>query len=541
MSVTIREMLNNKYFKDFKIIAGFNGTDRRIHAATVFDSPDGYKSFKGNEFVLSTGYLFIDNVDLFKEVVQYLHEHNVGGLGIKIDRYLKTLPDEIYELANDINFPIIDIPYDAPWVNIINHINSVAVNRFITSVIENTILEDIPLKPHNLKKKIDKILICLFNDIRLPISVLNLIDKSIFTYPHLFTPNKKCINYNASEEYTFDYRKETIYEKPNIVRYADLSNKNNESWLVLPVTIKGLTISKVIVWENDREIDFQGVFSLKIGIALLYVVYEHIYSMNSIEGRYYNNFLSDLINNKLDTMQKVRNSTRAFLNFSLELDDTYIGICIKQEEKNQSLYTECEKMYNTVLYKLPNTECIYGLIDDNTILILYNTAKLKNIDYELKGYLNNILNELRITLPNRGFKIGIGNVVEVLTNINKSYTEALKAIAIGTYIYPNESIISFNDLGPFGILNFEDIEKNQGAFEILSPLLNRVDSKELVDTLRAFLDCNLNYNKTAQKLFVHSNTVRYRISKIQELGGIDLEDPIERLKLEIVLRFLNEY
>lgn len=193
------------------------------------------------------------------------------------------------------------------------------------------------------------------------------------------------------------------------------------------------------------------------------------------------------------------------------------------------------------MYKLPNTECIYGLIDDNTILILYNTAKLKNIDYELKGYLNNILNELRITLPNRGFKIGIGNVVEVLTNINKSYTEALKAIAIGTYIYPNESIISFNDLGPFGILNFEDIEKNQGAFEILSPLLNRVDSKELVDTLRAFLDCNLNYNKTAQKLFVHSNTVRYRISKIQELGGIDLEDPIERLKLEIVLRFLNEY
>ena len=192
--------------------------------------------------------------------------------GIKIDRYLKTLPDEIYELANDINFPIIDIPYDAPWVNIINHINSVAVNRFITSVIENTILEDIPLKPHNLKKKIDKILICLFNDIRLPISVLNLIDKSIFTYPHLFTPNKKCINYNASEEYTFDYRKETIYEKPNIVRYADLSNKNNESWLVLPVTIKGLTISKVIVWENDREIDFQGMFSLKIGIALLYVV-----------------------------------------------------------------------------------------------------------------------------------------------------------------------------------------------------------------------------------------------------------------------------
>lgn len=216
MSITIKEMLDDKYFQGFKLIAGERGLGRLIHAATVFDSPDGYKWFKGKEFVLSTGYLFLNNTQLFSEVILFLKKHNAAGLGIKTDRYLKDIPEEIIELANEIDFPIIEVPYDEPWVDLISRINAIAINRFISSMIETVLLKDIPLRPFNLKKKVDEILICLFEDIQKPLSVLNLLDKTNFTFPSNYQPDEKYIHFQPAEDYDFSYRQDILFDKPNI-------------------------------------------------------------------------------------------------------------------------------------------------------------------------------------------------------------------------------------------------------------------------------------------------------------------------------------
>lgn len=71
MGVTVKEMLENKYFSEYKLLAGNKGLDRTIHAATVFDSPDGYRWFRGKELVLSTGYLFVNNTELLREVIVF--------------------------------------------------------------------------------------------------------------------------------------------------------------------------------------------------------------------------------------------------------------------------------------------------------------------------------------------------------------------------------------------------------------------------------------------------------------------------------------
>ncbi|MEA4845993.1 MAG: PucR family transcriptional regulator ligand-binding domain-containing protein [Clostridiaceae bacterium] len=420
MGVTVREIMEDKYFADYKLIAGRSGIDRVIHAATVFDSPDGYKWFRGKELVLTTGYLFLNNTELFKDVILFVNTKNVAGIGIKTSRYLKSIPEEIINLADFLNFPLIEIPYNVAWIDIISQINSIAINRFITRVIEKAILKDIPLRPYNLKKKVDEILKCISDEIEAPVSVLNLVDRTIFTYPNSYILNEKCINYNPTEEYDLSYRKDIICDKPNIFRFTNLENKGNGSWLVLPIIIKGLTIAKVIIWEKNVELDYYSIFALKVGIALLYELYEHIYSMNSIEGRYYDEFLSSLINNELDTKPKVRDSVNNFLNFSFNIDNSIVCVCIKQNDGNPSLYKEREKLFNTVLYKLSNAECIFGITDDNTILILYDATKFKDIFGELKNKLKKILTDLNTTLPNRGFKIGIGDVIETITNTRRA-------------------------------------------------------------------------------------------------------------------------
>ena len=287
--------------------------------------------------------------------------------------------------------------------------------------------------------------------------------------------------------------------------------------------------------------DYYNLFSLKIAIALLYELYEHIYSMNFIEGRYYDEFLYSLINGELENKQKLISCTENFLNFNLNLDSSFLCVCIKQKEGKPSLFNERERMYNTVFYKLPSNQSILGVIDDNTLAILYDTAKFIDPVEDIKKEIATILDELNYILPKRSFKAGIGEPAATVLHSKRSFMESKKAIEIGSYLYPEKSSVTFRELGPFGVLRYEDVEKKNfgSSFNVLEPLLKEEDGKELIETLKAYLENGSNCNKAAAKLYIHSNTVRYRVAKIQELCNIDLDDYVERLKLEITLRFVE--
>lgn len=283
------------------------------------------------------------------------------------------------------------------------------------------------------------------------------------------------------------------------------------------------------------------MISLKTTIALLYEVYGHIYFMSAIEGRYYDEFLVNLISGEVRTMQEVRSYISNFLNFSLNLDSSFVCVCVRQKEGRPSLFKERKKMFNKALYKLSNKECIYGITDRNTISILFDASIHNNNQDSIKEKMLRLVEEMNALLPGREFKIGIGDSVEQITMAKKSHMEARKAIEIGSYLYSDRSVLSFQDLGPFGVLRFEDVERKSfgNSFSVLTPLLEEENSSELLETLKVYLECNQNFSKAASMLFIHTNTVRYRINKIQEICNFDLDDYVERLKIEITLRFIE--
>ncbi|MDN5311476.1 MAG: PucR family transcriptional regulator, purine catabolism regulatory protein, partial [Thermoanaerobacteraceae bacterium] len=63
--------------------------------------------------------------------------------------------------------------------------------------------------------------------------------------------------------------------------------------------------------------------------------------------------------------------------------------------------------------------------------------------------------------------------------------------------------------------------------------------ENLLNTLRVYLDCTGKHNMAAEKLFIHRNTLNYRLNKIREILDCDLNDPSTRLRLEIGLKIAN--
>lgn len=542
MGVKIGEILKTSFFKDYYLIAGAKGLDRETQAVALFDAPDGYKWFKGKELVLSSGYMFHDNIDLFKDVIVFLHKKNSTGMAIKKDRYLKEIPNEIISLCNELGFPLINVPYNAAWIDIINAVNSIAMNRYITYINDKKNADKFLLRSDNFHKKIEKTVINLSEEINYCISVIDILEKEIFTYPKDCTLSEDNISFNREDDFPFSYQKEVLCDKLNIYRIRNIEDENRCPFIIMPIVIKGVTISKLIVWEKCNEIDYYDLFSLRLTYLLLLEIYEQIYLMNSFERRFYDDLIRALIDKELDTKEKLIKAINNIQDFKLNIEDKFICICIKQDENNPSFYNSREEISNTFLLNIPRDRSIFGILDNNTIVLVYDVEEYNdNIVGSVKKYFEPIFRQIKNAFSDREIKLGMGDVVEDICSIGKSYIGALKSVDIGPYIYPDKEMVAFEDLGPFGLLRLQNIQrKNFGSnFSKIYPLLKEPNSEELISTLQVYLESESNCNIAAKKLYIHSNTVRYRISKIQQICNINLEDPIERLKTEITLKFID--
>ena len=127
-------------------------------------------------------------------------------------------------------------------------------------------------------------------------------------------------------------------------------------------------------------------------------------------------------------------------------------------------------------------------------------------------------NELRIKTV-----IGIGTVAEHLRELADSYKEAQTAIDVGKVFDTEKSIINYENLG-IGRLIYQLPTTLCEIF--LSEVFkkNSIDSldQETLFTINKFFENNLNVSETSRKLFVHRNTLVYRLEKIKKLTGLDL-------------------
>jgi len=127
-------------------------------------------------------------------------------------------------------------------------------------------------------------------------------------------------------------------------------------------------------------------------------------------------------------------------------------------------------------------------------------------------------NELRIKTV-----IGIGTIAEHLRELADSYKEAQTAIEVGKVFDTEKSIMHYENLG-IGRLIYQLPTTLCEIF--LSEVFkkNSIDSldQETLFTINKFFENNLNVSETSRKLFVHRNTLVYRLEKIKKLTGLDL-------------------
>jgi PucR family transcriptional regulator, purine catabolism regulatory protein len=127
-----------------------------------------------------------------------------------------------------------------------------------------------------------------------------------------------------------------------------------------------------------------------------------------------------------------------------------------------------------------------------------------------------------------------------LSALPQAAIEARDALRIGRHVHGGGRLLLYSDLGLYRLLYVLRDSAELRAFydQTLGPLeeYDRRAGQNLVETLEVFFACNGNLSQTAQRLHHHRNSLLYRIGRIQEISGFNLEDPEARLALQFALK-----
>ena len=141
-------------------------------------------------------------------------------------------------------------------------------------------------------------------------------------------------------------------------------------------------------------------------------------------------------------------------------------------------------------------------------------------------------------------KVRIGTEAQSLRDVARSYKDAQTALKIGQIFETEKSIVDYNHLG-IGRLIYQLPTTLCRLFlnEVFKEgVLETIDSETMM-TIQKFFENNLNVSETSRQLFIHRNTLVYRLDKIQKITGMDLrkfDDAIYFKVAMMVKRYLDE-
>ena len=149
------------------------------------------------------------------------------------------------------------------------------------------------------------------------------------------------------------------------------------------------------------------------------------------------------------------------------------------------------------------------------------------------------LADLLARVPAHEWRIGIGDAREGASSLRRAVSDAQRAVDIGRIVRPSERIHRYADLALLDVVNVGSSTAEEYAARVLGALARPGTGTTYRRTLDAFLRHGMQRKVAAAALGIHPHTLSYRLNRLRERFGIDLDDYEVRLRVELALLILG--
>lgn len=518
MESTVANILKLKGFNGAKLIGGANGINNEVKNGFLMEVPDVFSYIEEKSLLVTTLYPIYKDEKAKDELIPKLASKNLSGICIKPQRYVPRIPEVMVEQANKLGFPLIKLPQGSNLSNLVNEILELSLNKHIgilkfRNFVNNKMME-LFLKGEGLNTLIEEF--------------SRIIDSPVILFDNDF--NIKQTSENIKEKLVYLENKQLVNAE-NLQLVIDGTKIEQDNYIINRIKAGNNSFGYLMVVKCNRE-DESILVALNQASLLLASEFHKNRAILEKEKNYLNSFIREMLENNISSKTEAVNKAKSF-GWELEFPQVIIDLklLIQDEKIKRENYEKLieEKTIENIISKEINIELrkIKLAHIDDSLVIFVNVGSFEYNKEILMNIAKIILNELK-SMGKVG--IGISKRIEKINELPLAYKEAKNGIEIGKTLNKDSFLIHYEDFRVINLIKeIKDIKLlKKYVNEKLGKLIEHDNTHDLslMNTLKGVLDTNFNLQKTAKNMYIHYNTLRYRMEKLRELG-INIDDGFE--------------
>jgi PucR family transcriptional regulator, purine catabolism regulatory protein len=528
LNLTIKDVVQLFQEQAVLLVAGTPGIDNIVNSVNIMDAPDIWSWVKPGDLILTTAYTIKDDAALQEKLIRELAAAKCAGLGIKTKRFLPEIPEIMKKTADELCFPILELPLNLSLAEIMNPIVSSIATRqsylLQRSIEIHKALTAVAVKGGGL----DSIIQCLGMLTQCPVSCYDTNSQSLLSWFPEAIPGVKAEHLKELQLYARNPVEQNEIIQKNLLKtktpYTQKIKISDTDYLStsFPMMSSNNFFGYISIFQiSEAFLDINCVaLEQACTVATLEFMKQkavaesrRLRSRDMIEHILFGDMSNPVTVGSIDASKLSQAKYLRCIVAELDNDQNEINIPVASSR----LYKVIQQ---TVIQAYP-----LSLVSERTgqiIAILAANMPFNNQDQQIYDTLQKILHE-----SEHGLKasIGIGTIASELPSIRQSYHDALMCLNLGRKTKGTGKITYPHEVASYSILSHkesaETLTKVCGS--IISKLehADRIHGADLLKTLASYLECDKNLTETAKELFIHRNTLSNRLERITDVTGID--------------------
>lgn len=533
----LAEVLALPRFSDLQLLSSHSNLTQPLESVEITETPDVADFIPKNVMILTTAMIYKDDQEKLKPFIDSLKQAECTALGIKVGRFLDEISPEIVAYASAVDLPLIKIPSTQPLGGLLHEIvgylrdsktEQMSVAFDIQKRFSTLLMQDVDAT--RFIAEFAKIL-------NAPIILLSPWQQ-VIANSNYFYGNQKSAEFFI-EQLSKDHFQQLAQEK-KIFRLQD-ERQENIQVAGFPIRVNDYFPYYLLVLSPEQIPYPISEFAIDQAILVLtFMLFKNQKIAESFE-HLKTDFLDRLLDTHQETLSKHQNWLELWKNYRLINSDYYqlaivYGVT-KPENETHIRYQQAEGqlIFQWLKEQLPEIlpdVALFKLKNQNKSILIFQSKKNDHL-----MILQNLAERLQQALPIT-IRFALGNAYENLEDLPNSYIEASSTLEASLHAQKPATVQLFHPKGLAGLfekIGTEDVEYfcQQQLKELAYP--TEPTLQELRKTLKVFLDFNCEITKTANALYLHRNTIKYRMNQCEKLLDTSIQEPETSLLLRVAL------
>ena len=529
MAMNVRDVMTALKVCNVRLRSGASGLENPVTGINIIESQHILKILTGGEVLITSLYPWMLLPYEPWEFCEILAKTGVSALAIKVGNSFDEIPAEVLQVGEKYQVPIIELPPDSNFSNIIHLV--------ILALYDKNSLK---LQTHEMVfEQLSAIILEGEGLERLIGAFASVLGKRVL----LVNRYEKVIADSENELGSYPLKREEfepwlLDKQIKGYRIWIRDDKKGLYHLILP--IYPLKEQKVfLVMEGfEEEITDVEQSIIEDGMKMISIELLKRTSILEVENRFRYDLLDMIVSGEKLDETAIREKTEQsgwdfYGNFMVVIAET--GGDIRDGRKDGAAYVLADYISNVPEIKIT----YYMRVRSSVLYIILQEEDAQRLKMAADELCRNLQSYARKNLSDQ-VRIGLGGVADRMELIHRSYHEAQEAISIGKTTGKN-----YTDFSRLGVMKILYNATNRQMLEEAVPesirklcRYDRENKSTLLKSLQVYFSVNCNASRAAEELFIHYKTMLYRLEKIKNVTGLNLEDSEERLEAEVGLKIL---